>query len=211
MEKEKFSCYHQFIATALAHEMNAYFEHSKQMKEYFSQKDSRGNPPPYTDSDQLRTNELRLKIILLTASYVEALANNYLSIKLDDSEFEAVENVEALKKWVALPGVFLQGYKFPKDRVIYDSLKMLIGQRNLIVHMKPRISVGDKVVKKGNLPKKFNIHNYIQKWDKLPGELIEFLGKYDSSHEFQKFRALTFIDDYQIIRRGCQPSRVDNS
>ncbi|MDQ8195467.1 hypothetical protein QEH59_13610 [Coraliomargarita sp. SDUM461004] len=202
---ETFSCYHQYIATALAREMNAYFEHSEYMKRRFQQRDTRGNPPVYTKPDRMKTEELRLKIILLTANYIEALANNYLSVKLAAREFEAIEQVEILKKWTALPGVFLPEYNFPKDEAMYDALKMLIGQRNTIVHMKPRIMLNGEVLKKGSPSKRFNIHKYIEKWDLLPLHLIEHLGKYDSSHEYMKFRALTFIDDYSEIRGGQEP------
>lgn len=199
---ETFSCYHQYIATALAREMNAYFEHSEYIRERLKQKDSRGNPPVYTNPDRMKTEELRLKIILLTANYTEALANNYLSVKLGEREFEAVEQVEMLKKWTSLPGLFLTDYDFPRGGAMYNALKMLIGQRNTIVHMKPRITLNGKVVKKGSPSKKFNIHKYIEKWDLLPLHLIEHLGKYDSSHEYMKFRSLTFIDDYSEIRIG---------
>lgn len=197
---ETFSCYHQYIATALAREMNVYFEHSEYIFERSKQRDKRGNSPVYTNPDRSKTEEQRLKIVLLSANYIEALANNYLSIKLGAREFEAVEQIEILKKWTALPGVFLPEYEFRKDESIYDSLKMLIGQRNVIVHMKPRITLNGEVVKKGNVSKKFNIHKYIEKWDGLPEQLINLLGKYDQSHEFQQFRALTFIDDYKKIR-----------
>jgi hypothetical protein len=95
---ETFSCYHRYLATALAREMNEYFEHSEYMRKRFEQKDKKGNPPVYTKPDYTKTQELRLKIILLTANYIEALVNHYLSIKLDAEEFERLERRPVLKK-----------------------------------------------------------------------------------------------------------------
>jgi hypothetical protein len=104
-----------------------------------------------------------------------------------------------------LPKQFLPDYVFPRDGAMYDALDTLIGLRNAAVHMKPRIMLHGEVLQKGNHPEKFNIQNYIEKWDRLPRELIEHLGEYDTSLKYMKFRALTFIDDYSLIRGGKEP------
>jgi hypothetical protein len=201
MASESFSAYHGFVATALAREMNAYFSHSKRMEDYFADRDSRGNPPVYRNQDRSTTEELRLKVIILAATYVEALANLYLSIKLDAEQFAAVDRLELVAKWRSIPSLLLPGYSLPKGGAILGDLKKLVSQRNAVAHMKPRITKSGDVIQEGNLPKKIRIHSQIERWDRLPDTLVENLGKYDGSPEYGKFKVLSSIDDYAAVRR----------
>jgi hypothetical protein len=201
MASETFSAYHEFVATALAREMNAYFLHSKRMEEYFAQRDIRGNQRVYRNQDRSNTEELRLKVIILAATYVEALANLYLSIKLDAEQFAAVDRLEFVAKWTSIPSLFLPGYALPKGGAIFGDLKTLVNQRNAVVHIKPKITNSGNVIQEGNLPKKIQIHSQIKRWDRLPDALVENLGKYDNSPEYGKFKVLSSIDDYAAVRR----------
>jgi hypothetical protein len=201
MSSETFSAYHESVATGLAREMNAYFNHSDKMRHYFAQRDSLGNSPVYTHKDRFATEEYRLKIIVFTAIYVEALANLYLSIKLNDEQFAAVDRLEILMKWTSIPSLFLEGYSLPKGEALFSDLKTLVGQRNAIAHMKPRITKSDEIIQEGNLPKNISVHSQIERWDLLPDGLISNLGKYDTSPEFGKFKVLSCVDQYIAIRK----------
>lgn len=176
MSGNTFSLYHEYVATALAREMNAYLAHSEKMSRYFQHRDVRGNPPVYRKQDRTETEERRLKVVLFCAIYVEALANLYLSLKLTNEQFAAIERVEIAEKWASLPALLLPGYSIPRDNSLWGDLKTLVSQRNSIAHMKPRIMTGDKILHEGNLPKRIHIHAQIKRWDGLPSALIENLG-----------------------------------
>lgn len=75
MTTETFSAYHGVVATALAREMNSYFDHAEAMRCYFDKRDVRGNPLFLTNPQSAETEERRLKIIVFCAIYIEALAN----------------------------------------------------------------------------------------------------------------------------------------
>ena len=201
MTGETFSAYHEYVATTLAREMNGYFAHSARMFRYFEQRDVRGNPPVYTDPDRAETEERRLKVIVFCAIYVEALANLYLSLKLTNEQFAAIDRVEILEKWASLPSLFLPSYSIPRDKALWGDLKTLVAQRNAIAHMKPRITARGEITHEGNLPKKIQIHAQIERWDRLPSSLVDNLGAHDSSLEYQKFKVLSHVEEYADIRK----------
>lgn len=201
MTGESFSAYHEHVASSLAREMNAYFKLSDELIAYFNQRDEMGNPPVYRIQDRTAVGEHRLKIIIFCAIYVEALANLYLSLKLTQEQFAAIDRIEIAEKWASIPSLFLASYSIPRDQALWGDLRTLIVQRNAIAHMKPRITNRDEVVHEGNLPKTIRIHDQIIRWDKLPGALIENLRAHDQSLEFQKFRVLSHVDEYAEIRK----------
>ena len=204
MSADTFSAYHEYVATALAREMNAYFAHSAKMRCCFEQRDVRRNPPVYKDADRAETEERRLKVIVFCAIYVEALANLYLSLKLADEQFATIDRIEILEKWASLPSLFLPTYSIPRDKALWGDLKALVAQRNAIAHMKPRISARGEIVHEGNLPKKIRIHSQIERWDRLPSSLVENLGAHDRSPEYQKLKVLSQVDKYAEIRNKAQ-------
>jgi hypothetical protein len=202
MAADSFSAYHGYVATSLARDMNAYVQHSTRILERATERDHRGNPPVITTAEKTMTYELRIKVTILAAVYVEALANLFLAFKLNGDQLAAIDRTEILQKWATLPTLFLPEYKFPKSETLYADLKLLIAHRNSIAHMKPQISSGSTVLHEGNLPTQINIHQQIQRWDSLPENLITHLGKFDTSLAFQKYRVASSIDEYAEIRAG---------
>ncbi len=209
MSGETYSAHHEYLATALAREMNGYFAHVSRMDEYFKQRDIRGKPPVYREPDRAETEEYRLKIVVLCAMYVEALANLYLSLKLKAEQFAAIDRTEIVEKWVSIPSLFLPGYSIPRDKALYEDLKILINQRNAVAHMKPRILAGAKILHEGSTPKKIKIHSQIKRWDQLPTSLVANLKEYDQSVEFANFKALSYVAAYRKIRLEANQARED--
>ncbi|MEI7673610.1 MAG: hypothetical protein WCK00_16000 [Deltaproteobacteria bacterium] len=120
MPADSFSAYHGYVATSLARDMNAYVQHSTRILERSTERDHQGNPPVITTADKKMTYELRIKVTILAAVYVEALANLYLAFKLNEDQLSAIDRTDILQKWVALPSLFLPGYKFPKSRIFRE-------------------------------------------------------------------------------------------
>jgi hypothetical protein len=203
MPQKTYSAQHEFVASALAREFRAYFAHTDELDELFKKRAARGNSPFHTFLQQEATQHLRLKIIILEAVYVEALVNLYLSLKLGADQFAAIDRVDLVQKWTAIPSMMVPKYTLPKSGALYGDLKALVSQRNAIVHMKPRIADGDKIVHAGSFAKKIPIHRQIVRWATLPRGLMENIGKADSSNEFFEFQIMSSISTFEnVLQKG---------
>jgi hypothetical protein len=119
-------------------------------------------------------------IVLLTNSLIEALANTYLAAKCGEEQFEALERISTLEKWVVIPGLFVKEYEFPKGEGLYCELKHLLGLRTSFVHPKPRVDVNGQTVHQGNLAKGVSVSALTpDKCVSLPVRLVEHLCLYD--------------------------------
>jgi hypothetical protein len=127
--------------------------------------------------------ERKVSIILLCASLVEALANAYLSLKLETEQFNLLEMQNPVEKWVTAPTFFLPNYSLPKGGDLYQGLKTLFARRNGITHMKPEVRKNGKLVHKGNHPRAEYEHDQIRLWYSLPSSLLQHLSKFDTSNE----------------------------
>lgn len=145
-----------------------------------------------TDSDKILLSETTLQqaqvyavIILLTNCMIEALANGYLTEKCDQEQFEAMERMSTLDKFVVVPKFFVKEYEFPKGETLYRDLKQLLTLRTSIVHPKPRVVVNGQTIHKGNLAKKILTSTLTpDKCVSLPVRLVEHLCLYDHGAAF---------------------------
>lgn len=129
-----------------------------------------------------RLQETQIVIVLLTCSFIEALANFYLSLKTTPDQFDIIQNTSLIDKWIVVPSLFLKDYTFPKGEKIYNDLKELIGRRNAITHCKPQVIIDDVIALKGNLPIKYKkSHEFMDSCMSLPKRLVDHLGKFDKS------------------------------
>jgi hypothetical protein len=137
----------------------------------------------------------KLALIVLLASYIEAVSNLYLSMKLDTAQFELVERSSLLDKWLTVPSFFLPGYQFPAGTSLHEDLVTLIKRRNGIVHPKPELSRDGKVIHRGNLPASEVEHGKVKKWLTLPKRLADHLHQYDHSQDGEGFFSGIELDE----------------
>jgi hypothetical protein len=138
----------------------------------------------YFERFGLRVDSSRLIISLLVCSYLEAMANYYLSLKTDVDQFALLERASLLEKWIIIPRFFNPEYRLPKNGQLYQDLKLLISERNVIVHSKPLIKIDGVIVHKGNTTKNLaDGHKITLRSASLPERLLKFLWKYDKSTE----------------------------
>ena len=142
--------------------------------------------PPGYPTAKYALEDARLKIYLLSATCVEALANYYLSLKTDAELFAIFEKVSPVEKWVTVPRLLIPTYRFPKSGSLYLILKKLIKIRNEIIHHKPLIAVDKKIIHKGKITKKeddISEHKFTLACVSLPLKLAKYLAKYDETED----------------------------
>lgn len=171
-----FSGYHMLLGSTLN-------QHAKEYQKYYALSHKRhGDMVEMMDSIE----ERRIVLAILTASLLEAVANVYLALKLNPSQFAIFEMCSVIDKWVVIPSLILPNFSFPKGGDLHESLTTLIRRRNWIAHMKPQVECNGKRVHKGNCPKTSKSdHQLILGWLALPVRLIDNLAKYDTSAEFR--------------------------
>lgn len=127
-------------------------------------------------------------IVLVASAMIEALANLLLSENADSDTFAILERATPIEKWVTLPKIFISNYELPKDKELYNQLRLLNVRRNSITHSKPEIKIDDKIIHRGNMPKRGNKENALHlAFCDLPEKLIDNLGKYDQ-HQAVKLK-----------------------
>jgi hypothetical protein len=144
-------------------------------------------------------------IVLLTNSLIEALANTYLAVKCSEEQFEALERMSTLEKWVVIPGLFVKEYEFPTGEMLYCELRHLLGLRTSFVHAKPRVVVNGQTLHPGNLAKGVSISVLTpDKCVSLPVRLVEHLCLYDHDGVFHLCGYSGFEQEYmtQIIAKA---------
>lgn len=134
-----------------------------------------------------------ITLTVLTGAYLEALINLYLSLKMNNEQFDLIDKASPLEKWVTAPKLFLPEYTFPKSESSYGDLKRLFSRRNQIVHMRPELRRGATLIHKGNsFISSPDNHRATLRWLKLPQTLITHLGRFDKSADFQLFSMMTW-------------------
>lgn len=97
-------------------------------------------------SDRFMT--MYVTVTLLSQALCEAEINAILAIGLHENgladQFAKIERADIRKKWLELPKMFCPQYKLDKDTELYKTLNHLIEERNVWMHHKIELSVGEK-------------------------------------------------------------------
>ncbi len=140
--------------------------------------------------------EHRIVLVLLLASYLEALINLYCSFKFNREQFEALEKMPVIEKWTTIPTFTVPSYDLDKSKDLYKNLKDIFSCRNGIVHMRPEFSVDEHLIHPGNASVLQRItHDSMMEWLKVPLALIQNLGAHDNSHDAGSFLAVSEAHD----------------
>ena len=125
---------------------------------------------------------LRMTIVILTCSVLEAYINYYLALKTTAGQFKILEKAKLIEKWTITPSLFIQDYKFDKSTALYSDLKRLIETRNRIVHTKPYIVNDGELIHEGYFPEWHKSeHQFIKRYFSLPLDLLKQLAGQENS------------------------------
>lgn len=134
-------------------------------------------------ADKVSISELN--IVLIASSLVKACANLFYAKKTDTEMFSILERTTPIQKWTTLPKLFIPNYSLPKSEKKYKTLKVLNERRNSLMHPKPLMSKGEKVLHQGNLYTKtsneFALH---LDFCELPHQLVQNLKSFDNETGF---------------------------
>jgi len=163
-----------------------------------------------TNLFQLRFNwrleRLSAKIILLSSCVIEAAINKYIALKIDEAGdhalFNDLEKIEIIKKWTVVPRLFNKDYRFDKGGQLYQSLNLLIKNRNAFTHYKITMERGCKRILQGSphpRPGKTMQEEarILMEYCKLPIDLVKHLIDSDGSTTLASLHSL----HYQLHRR----------
>lgn len=129
--------------------------------------------------DHSRLDERRTVLIILLASYAEAVINLYFAFAFDAATLKKFDRKSILTKWSKSPAQRVPNYTL--DTQLYDALKELVDCRHAIAHMQPEFSQGD-VAHRGNYgPLEAVNHERIMRWARLPLELVDNIRAQDKS------------------------------
>lgn len=138
--------------------------------------------------------ESRIVVILLLATYTEALINLYLSLKMGPEEFAKAEKMPLIKKWSSCPAQFNKDYSLSGDPGLEADLESLIQCRREVVHMTPEVTAGGETVHSGRrIVISPNNHELILKWAKVPLRLVNILTTFDRSGEAMMFKVTSGV------------------
>lgn len=163
---------HKSLVEAIQREMDGYLVRYSELVQAL------GHPNP----DHSVLDERRTVIVILIASYLEAIINVYFAFAFNADELEAIDRKPLIEKWTKMPARRLPSYTFDETGDLFANLKALVACRNALVHMRPEFSVDDKVIHGGNgHPLEVVSHEMIMKWAKLPLDLVDNIKKQDKS------------------------------
>jgi hypothetical protein len=186
MRHYRFSNYHSLLYSALN---NSSDQHEQLLEEIV---DFKKNATGLNEQEKLiclhnyglKLEESRIVVTLLSCSFIEALANFYISLKCKSEQFKILERVGLLDKWTAVPSLFIPEYHFPKNSELYRDLKMLNDTRNRISHSKPEIVTDGQVTHEGFLPKiPKSSRAFAETITSLPLRLVKHLSAFDKSED----------------------------
>jgi len=186
MKHYSFSNYHSVIFSALN---NSSHQHKQILEEIANFKK---NATELNEQEKLiqlhnyglQLEESRIVVTLLACSFIEALANFYISLKCKSEQFKILERVSLIDKWIVVPNLFLPQYNFPKKGKLYENLQMLKDTRNRISHFKPTIIIDGQTTHEGYLPKiPKNSGEFVEAITSLPLRLIKHLAEFDASED----------------------------
>jgi len=182
-DSSEWSCLHIDLLNALSSAERSYQELCKTMNNYIPTGLNQTLSPRVEKTIVFRneTQSIRMTIILLSCSLIEAYINFYLSLKTNSDQFSALERLQLLDKWLTVPSLFLPHYKIDKSTQLYNDLSGLVEHRNRLIHTKPLVIRDGKLIHKGYSPKRHNSeHELILHYISLPLRLLKHLAKFES-------------------------------
>lgn len=152
-----------------------------------------------TESSHPKLEERRVVLALLIASYIEAIANVYLSFRRDAEQFGKIERSSILEKWSSIPASFVPGYRLDPSSDLFVELKALKECRNGIVHMRPLFEVDGDPIHPGNTHALEAIsHESVMRWITLPERLVENIRKFDKTDDAQQLHVRSDVWELRI-------------
>ena len=198
MKTSRYSAYHSTILSTLKRQVSQYHKLYEE-SQGFTPEDIAPNADiemVFLQKFGFALDESRLVIILLSHSFIEALANFYLALCTDKRQFNDLEKTGFIKKWTEIPCRFVPDYRLPTGEQIYQDLELLNTRRIAITHVKPEVIRDGLKILKGNLPKgTSNEHEFVMNCATLPLRLLKNLGRYDRT---EAFRSLAIMSGYDI-------------
>jgi hypothetical protein len=133
-------------------------------------------------------NSTKYALVVLIATYIEAIVNFYLSQKMTTDQFDAIERCKLVDKWSGIIGMVVPGYKLKKGKELYSSLASLITTRNGLIHHKPKVRRMRVDIHQGSKLKHLDDNTQtdrilIRRWVRLPEDLLENLLEHDDSYQ----------------------------
>ena len=152
----------------------------------------------------------RATALILAACCVEATANLYLAHKASPEQFDLLESAKFTEKWTIIPSLFLPGYAFPKDGVLYQDLERLKDRRNALVHLKEEVARDGVVIHTRFHPKSASDeHVFVGRCRTLPERLLSHVAVYDKSSAVMNVRMIIAVGSVmQEVRRLAEDSQV---
>ncbi len=184
MRHYSFSNYHSLIYSALN---NSSHQHKQLLEEIA---DFKTNATELNDQEKLiqlhiygqKLEASRIVVTLLAHSFIEALANFYISLKCKSEQFKVLERGSLMNKWMVIPSRFIPEYSFPENGKLREDLKMLNETRNRISHFKPTIITDGQTTHEGFLPEiPKSSGEFVESITSLPLRLLKHLSLFDKS------------------------------
>lgn len=119
-------------------------------------------------------------ITILSQALCEALANEVLAVGLAMSStmslFPLLEGASFVEKWTEAPKVFAPNYELSKSTALYESLKRLQKQRNVLAHHKIKLVIDGQPMLAGTPLELEGIaaaFDWMHRFLSLPYDLVE--------------------------------------
>lgn len=152
----------------------------------------------------------RTSVYLYAASFLEALINVYLSQNLAPEEFQVVEKLSPIEKWIVGPRLVDENYVLKPGKLPHQELKELFDRRNAIMHHKPFHEVNGEVWHKGKFPREdANEHLMVEKFFNLPVTMVKHLLKFNRGSEAFSFAVSSGLDMESFIANFTNNSYVE--
>jgi hypothetical protein len=123
---------------------------------------------------------VHVTVALLSHSLCEALINALIAVGLVQKDaqelFPIMERAEIKEKWRAAPKVFAPEYKLDSSSALFHTLRHLTKRRNVLVHHKVDLHVGEHRVLKGSDWEKLSFEelgSWTERYFALPYDLSE--------------------------------------
>jgi len=182
--KWSISVSHEYLISAIGRAMEDYLAYYARVIEEV------GYEPNYSPLIAGR----RLVLVVLLASYLEAIINTYYAFKFRTEQLNALRNFSLMEKWTIGPSLAAPEYKVDRHSQTFRDLKDLIRARNDIVHMRPEFRREGALIHKGNAVQTAHTsHESLLRWAHLPNVLVKHLGEHDTSEDFHAFERVSGI------------------
>lgn len=173
---------HRALVDAIRREMGEYLSYYAELAYALKREE-----PDHPVLDARRT-----VLIILLASYIEAVINLYLSFAFGPEEFKRIDEFSIFKKWTSVPARRIPSYRFDRESEVFKAFESLVECRNSIAHMRPEFMVDGKIIHGGNGQPLIDVsHKSIMRWIRLPLELVDMVSAQDKSDAGQALRSVS--------------------